>query len=94
VTEVEWVSDPREDLFSIRLAILARDRQGLLAAITSAISNLKTNIRESRSSATSEGRSSVEVTVEIYDSRHLQKVIQTLKSIRGIEEVERVGKLP
>jgi len=94
VTEVEWISDPKEDLFNIRLAILAEDRQGLLAEITSAISNLKTNIRESRSSATSEGKGTVELTVEIYDTRHLQKVIKTLKSIRGIEDVARVGKLP
>lgn len=91
ITDVEWI-DMGDDYFTVRLAIAVEDRQGILADITSAISNLKTNIRESRSS-TEGGRGLVEVTVEIHDIRHLRKVIQALKSIRGIQEVERVSKL-
>ncbi len=93
MTEVEWVQSPDEELFNVRLAIAVDDRQGVLADITSAISNLKTNIRESRSS-TDGGKGLVEVTVEINDVRHLQKVIQVLKAIRGIRDVERVSKIP
>ncbi len=92
ITDVEWIEIPGDDYFTVRLAIAAEDRQGILADITSAISNLKTNIRESRSS-TEGGRGMVEVTVEIHDIRHLRKVIQSLKSIRGIQDVERVSKL-
>ncbi len=92
ITDVEWIDIPGDDYFTVRLAIAAEDRQGILAEITSAISNLKTNIRESRSSSEG-GRGMVEVTVEIHDVRHLRKVIQSLKSIRGIQEVERVSKL-
>ncbi len=66
-----------------------------MAEITSAISNLKTNIRESRSSSdTDSGQGTVEITVDIQDVKHLQKVIQGLKAIRGIQEVERVSQLP
>ena len=93
MTEVEWVQSPDEELFNVRLAIAVDDRQGVLADITSAISNLKTNIRESRSS-TDGGKGLVEVTVEINDVRHLQKVVQVLKAIRGIRDVERVSKIP
>ena len=92
ITDVEWVEVSGDDYFTVRLAIAAEDRQGILADITSAISNLKTNIRESRSS-TDGGRGLIEVTVEIHDVRHLRKVIQSLKAIRGIQEVERVSKL-
>ncbi len=92
ITDVEWIDIPGDDYFTVRLAIAAEDRQGILADITSAISNLKTNIRESRSS-TEGGRGTVEVTVEIHDLRHLRKVIQSLKAIRGIQEVERVSRL-
>ncbi len=74
-------------------SIAVEDRQGILADITSAISNLKTNIRESRSS-TEGGKGTVDVTVEINDVRHLQKVVQVLKAIRGIRDVERVSKIP
>jgi len=92
ITEVEWIQVPNDQLFTVRLAITVQDRQGILADITSAVSNLKTNIRESRS--TSEGgKGAVDLTVDIYDTKHLQKVIQVLKGIRGIEAVERVTKL-
>ncbi len=95
ITDVEWVNVPGNEVFGVRLAIAVEDRQGILADITSAISNLKTNIRESRSSSdTNSGKGTVEITVDISDVKHLQKVIQGLKSIRGIEDVERVRQIP
>jgi GTP diphosphokinase / guanosine-3',5'-bis(diphosphate) 3'-diphosphatase len=95
MTEVEWVNVPGDEVFGVRLAITVEDRQGILAEITSAISNLKTNIRESRSSSDSDsGKGTVEITVDINDVKHLQKVIQGLKSIRGIQDVERISQIP
>jgi GTP pyrophosphokinase len=95
ITDVEWMSIPDDEVFPVRLAITVEDRQGILADITSAISNLKTNIRESRSSSDSDsGKGLVEITVDISDVKHLQKVIQGLKTIRGIQEVERVQQIP
>jgi GTP pyrophosphokinase len=90
MTEVEWTGAPGGEVFSVRLAIMAEDRQGLLADIASMISNLNTNIRESRSSVDADtGRGIIEITVDISDVKHLQKVIRGLKSIHGIQEVER-----
>ncbi len=94
VTEVEWVPAGEGDIYGVRLMILVEDRQGILAEITSTISNLKTNIRESRSATDDDGRATVELTVEIHDKKHLHKVMQALKAIRGIDEVTRVGTLP
>jgi guanosine-3',5'-bis(diphosphate) 3'-pyrophosphohydrolase len=95
MTEVEWVEIPGNEVFSVGLAIMAEDRQGLLADIASAISNLKTNIRESRSSVDADsGRGIIEITVDISDIKHLQKVILGLKSIRGIQDVERINGVP
>ncbi|MBN1569481.1 MAG: bifunctional (p)ppGpp synthetase/guanosine-3',5'-bis(diphosphate) 3'-pyrophosphohydrolase [Acidobacteria bacterium] len=95
ITEVEWVNVPNDEFFSVQLEISVEDRQGLLADIASAISNLKTNIRESRSSSDSEsGRGLVKITVDIADVKHLQRVIQGLKSIRGIQQVERTNHVP
>jgi guanosine-3',5'-bis(diphosphate) 3'-pyrophosphohydrolase len=95
MTDVVWVGDHGDERFSVRLSITVEDRQGILADITAAISNLKTNIRDSRSSSDSQsGKGTVEITVDIADVKHLQKVIQGLKSIRGIQEVERVNYVP
>jgi GTP diphosphokinase / guanosine-3',5'-bis(diphosphate) 3'-diphosphatase len=95
MTDVEWVSSSEEEVFGVRLSIAVEDRQGILADITSAISNLKTNIRDSRSSSDlGSGKGTVEITVDISNVKHLQKVIQGLKSIRGIQDVERVSQIP
>lgn len=96
LTEVEWVSVPEgEELFCVRLSVAVEDRQGILADIISAISNLRTNIRESRSTSDIQsGKGTVEITVDIADVKHLQRVIKELKSIRGIQEVERVSQIP
>jgi GTP pyrophosphokinase len=93
MTDVEWINVPGNEVYTVRLAIAVEDRQGILAEITSAISDLKTNIRESRSS-TEGAKGSVELTVDINDVKHLQKVVQVLKRIRGIQDVERVSKIP
>ncbi len=94
VTEVEWVKTPSDEVFTVRLVISVEDRQGILADITSSISSLKTNIRESRASTGEDGKGSVDLTVDINDTKHLQKVIKILKGIRGIQDVERVSRLP
>ena len=35
----------------------------------------------------------IEITVDISDLKHLQRVIQSLKSIRGIEDIERINEM-
>jgi GTP diphosphokinase / guanosine-3',5'-bis(diphosphate) 3'-diphosphatase len=94
MTDVEWVDVQGDEIFTVRLNMTIEDRQGILAEITSAISNLKTNIRESRSTTTESGRGAVDLTVEINDVRHLQKIIKELKGIRGIDDVTRVSRVP
>ncbi len=94
MTDVDWVNTAGSETYTVRIAIAVEDRQGVLADITSAVSNLRTNIRESRSSTTDEGRGLVELTVDINDVKHLQKVIQVLKAINGIQDVERVSRIP
>jgi GTP pyrophosphokinase len=94
LTEVRWTEGRSDDeSYTVRLSISAEDRQGILADITSAVSNLKTNIRESRSS-TDGGRGLIDLTIDIQDVQHLQKVVRVLKAIRGTEAVDRVSRIP
>jgi GTP diphosphokinase / guanosine-3',5'-bis(diphosphate) 3'-diphosphatase len=90
IAEVAWVNVQENEVFPVRLAITAEDRRGILADITSAISNLKINIREIRTSVDG-SQGSVELTIDINDLKHLQKVVQVLKSIRSIRDVERIS---
>ncbi len=94
MTDVEWVDTKEKEFFSVGLAIYLADRQGILADIASTISNLNTNIRESRTKTDMDsGKGTIEITVDISDLKHLQRVIQSLKSIRGIEDIERINEI-
>jgi GTP pyrophosphokinase len=91
ITDVKWVGGGEPRVFSVHLEITLEDRQGILADITTAIASQKTNIRESRSSSNLDSRrGKVEFTVDVVDVKHLQKVIQGLRAVAGVRDVERI----
>lgn len=69
------------------------DRKGVLAAVSAKISDINTNIRnmEARTGG-DERRARIDVTVEISDLHHLEKVMKALKSVNGVIDVERTGR--
>ncbi len=94
MTDVEWANTKEKELYTVGLSISIEDRQGILADIASTISNLNTNIRESRTKTdTDSGKGTIEITVDISDLKHLQRVIQSIRSIRGIESIERISEI-
>jgi (p)ppGpp synthase/HD superfamily hydrolase len=48
-----------------------------------------TNIRDIRASLDDAGRGQLVLTAEIFDLKHLEKIIGALKSVRGVMDVER-----
>jgi Guanosine polyphosphate pyrophosphohydrolases/synthetases len=85
--EVTW-ADERASDFRIDLEILVEDRQGILAKVISSVANLKTNISQIES-RTAEGKGTVELSIEISDLKHLEKVIRSIASVDGVLQVER-----
>ncbi len=53
--------------------------------------DIKTNIRDARAKVSSEDEGLIEVGVEVFDKKHLDKVIQSIKNVPGIIDVERVN---
>jgi GTP pyrophosphokinase len=84
---VEW-ADQRQAQFNVDLEILMEDRQGILARVISTIANLKTNIRQ-MDSRVSDGRATAEITLEIADLKHLEKVTRSIAGLEGVMQVER-----
>ncbi len=74
----------------VRLDVEIEDRRGLLAEITSRISEAETNIRHIESRINS-GRGRIDLIVDIADLDHLNRVTQLLPSIPGVLKVRRVG---
>jgi GTP pyrophosphokinase len=84
---VSW-GDERATQFLVELAIAIEDRTGMLARVISSIANLKTNIKNIEA-RTADGKGVIEVTVEIADLKHLEKVIRSVTAIDGVSHVER-----
>ncbi|MEO6258736.1 MAG: ACT domain-containing protein [Thermoanaerobaculia bacterium] len=84
---VEW-ADQRDSQFQVDLEILMEDRQGILARVVSTVANSKTNIR-SMDTRSSDGRAMVELTLEIADLKHLERILRSIAAIDGVMQVER-----
>jgi GTP pyrophosphokinase len=68
------------------------DRQGLLAAVSAKIADIKTNIKNMEARTDEDQHARIEMTVEISDMKHLEKVMKSLRAVDGVIDVERAGK--
>jgi GTP diphosphokinase / guanosine-3',5'-bis(diphosphate) 3'-diphosphatase len=85
---VEWAG-PNVSFYTVKLTLFTADRQGMLADITSAISSVHSNIQNIEA-RTGDNQASIDVTVDISDKNHLEKVISSLRRIQGVYQVERL----
>ncbi len=94
IIEVDWVGADNgspQAAYAVTLSVRTEDRTGMLARLTNAIANIKTNIRDARASVLSDGSGRIDVTVEIMDMKHLERVISAVKGVEGVIDVERMG---
>ncbi len=94
--EVIWLGEGDSEPYAVKLSVLTEDRQGQLAALTNAIANIKTNIRDVRTDDNnySDGIRRIDLTVDISDVKHLERVSNALKGVEGVIEVERLADFP
>jgi GTP pyrophosphokinase len=86
--EVAWAGS-KEAKFQVRLNITSEDRQGVLARVTSAIADEKSNISDV-SAKTFEGKKGqITLTLDISDLDHLERIVKRLRGIQGVHHVER-----
>ena len=65
----------------------------MLAAVSAKIADINTNIRNMEArTGEDDQRARIDVTVEISDLQHLEKVMKALKSVNGVIDVERTGR--
>jgi GTP pyrophosphokinase len=88
---VEW-SSAAEAIFPVRLVIRTEDRPGMLAAITAAISEAKSNIRFLETH-TDNLQARITVSLEIADRKQLERIVAGIKKLPGVLDVERSSRL-
>jgi guanosine-3',5'-bis(diphosphate) 3'-pyrophosphohydrolase len=91
IVEVEWAKSEKEEIQSVRILATTENRTGMLAGITNAIAEIKTGIRDARANVSRDDRGLIEVTVEVFDKKHLDKVINSIEQVPGVIDVERVN---
>jgi GTP pyrophosphokinase len=75
----------------VRIAVyIGRDRPGLLAEITSAISSRQGNIIKAEITVTEDRKGLNHFVVEVDDLRQLQDIMQAIRDVKDIANVERV----
>ncbi|HJQ34057.1 MAG TPA: bifunctional (p)ppGpp synthetase/guanosine-3',5'-bis(diphosphate) 3'-pyrophosphohydrolase [Pyrinomonadaceae bacterium] len=91
VVEVEWAdAGAGEAAYAVKLLAVTENRTGMIADVTNAIKDIKTNIRASNASVAPDDRGRIEVTVEVHDLKHLDKVMSSIRKVPGVLDVERV----
>ncbi|MBL8141694.1 MAG: bifunctional (p)ppGpp synthetase/guanosine-3',5'-bis(diphosphate) 3'-pyrophosphohydrolase, partial [Acidobacteria bacterium] len=88
--EVEWDKGENSTTpaYTVRLTIQVEDRKGILAEVSSKVAGINTNIK-TMEATTDEREGRIDMTVEINDLKHLEKVIKSLRGVDGVLNVER-----
>jgi GTP pyrophosphokinase len=87
--EVEW-SGKAETPQHVKVSIWTEDKPGMLADISTAIVNSKTNIKTVQAQTFPDRHGQIELILEINDTKHLDRVLSSIRSVEGVLEVERI----
>jgi GTP pyrophosphokinase len=91
--DVEWAGDEETPTsYQVKLTVFCDDRFGMLKQITAVISDTKTNIRNIEA-RTSNGQANVDVVLDIADLKHLENIINGVRKIPGVHDVQRLQKV-
>ena len=90
--DVEWdTNETGAGPYTVKLEVQVEDKKGMLAAVSAKVSGMNTNIR-SMEATTEDHRGQIDMTVEIKDMKHLEKVIRSLRTVQGVLGVERAAR--
>ncbi|HEU5255584.1 MAG TPA: bifunctional (p)ppGpp synthetase/guanosine-3',5'-bis(diphosphate) 3'-pyrophosphohydrolase [Vicinamibacterales bacterium] len=91
--EVEWDTTTSDQApYTVRLTMQVEDRKGMLAEISAKVSDINTNITNMEARTGDDQQARIDMTVEISDVKHLERVIKSIKGVQGVLGVERTAR--
>src|SRR3954447_476275 len=90
--EVEWDKSDAVARYTVKLTMEVEDRKGLLAAVSARIADINTNIKNMEARTGDAQNARIDVTIEISDLKHLEKVIKSLRGVDGVLGGGRAGR--
>jgi GTP pyrophosphokinase len=89
--DVEWDKGVDAARYTVRLTMQVEDRKGILADVSAKVSDINTNITSVEATTDEDHRGRIDMTVEINDLKHLEKVMKSLRGVNGVLGVERAA---
>jgi GTP pyrophosphokinase len=91
--EVEWDTTTSDQApYTVRLTMHVEDRKGMLAEISAKVSDINTNITNMEARTGDDQQARIDMTIEISDVKHLERVIKSIKGVQGVLGVERTAR--
>jgi len=91
--DVEWARDEgAPSSYPVKLTVFCDDRFGMLKQITAVISDAKTNIRDMQVRSAN-AQANIDVILDIADLKHLENIINGVRKIPGVHDVQRLQKV-
>ena len=93
IVDVEWAANSTgsKESYAVKLLAITENRTGMIAGITGAIADIKTGIRNANAVVSADDRGQIEITIEVFDVKHLDKVISAIKAVPGVIDIERLN---
>jgi len=97
--QVEWAPTPTEpggakaQTYPVKLTVFCDDRTGMLKEFTAIISDDGTNIRSVDTKPGPDESAMVDFVIETVDLRHLNRLVERLRRVPGVRDVQRVQKI-
>jgi GTP pyrophosphokinase len=91
--EVAWAKDESApSAYPVKLTVFCDDRYGMLKQITGVIGDAKSNIKNIEA-RTANSQAVVDIVLDITDLKHLENIINGLRKIPGVHDVQRLQKI-
>ncbi|MCL2660464.1 MAG: TGS domain-containing protein, partial [Acidobacteriaceae bacterium] len=95
--QVEWSRSDSgatgAQTYPVKLTVHCDDRMGMLKEFTAIISDNGTNIRSVDSKPADDGMATLDFVIETEDLRHLTRLVERLRRVSGVRDVQRVQKI-
>lgn len=87
---VSWASS-KSDTYQTSLSIFAKDRDGLVLDLATALNTIKVRVRGLSARGTGSGMATASVNLEVTDLNQLNDAIGKLRGVPGVLEIRRAG---
>jgi GTP pyrophosphokinase len=89
LVEVEW-DMTASSTHAVKVSVLAVDRTGVLASVSSSISTSEANISRAEITTRDDQKAQLDFIVEITDTAHLNRVLKAVERVEGVITARRI----